>query len=111
MRASLQALLKKGKPDALIVGSFIYFTEGFAVLKEYAENLANGFGLAGIDAPDLISLRRIMAGDQNQPFSCLVYAQQQAEAMGEAAATRLLQMIKQAPGDPLHLRLVPPLKI
>ncbi len=106
----LQNLLQRDKPDALITSSFIYFNKGVDILAGYAAESCPGFGIAGVDVPDPVSLQKIMAGNGTRPFGCLVYAEQQAEAMGAAAATRLLQISGRKNGEALHLKLKPKIR-
>lgn len=92
-------------PDALFVESFLYFRTGFDLLGSRHCRVPERLMLAGFDAPDLAGIDSSVIA----PHS-IVKAEQDGEAIGRLAATRLKELVLHGspPQAPLlQLRIAP----
>ncbi len=107
----LGKLLDREAPDALLVGSFIYFASGFRFLAGSGIAVPEKLAIAGFDAPPARCVQELLADRGNRFDAPPVFAEQQARVMGETAANLLLGRIRGNTGEPEQVMLKPVLHL
>lgn len=94
MRRALEKIFADEKPDGIFCDTFLYFHEAFHVFREWGLQIPRDLKLAGFDALDFRRHDQAAAHFSKTVTSPIPHIEQDAVAMGESAANKLLSIIK-----------------